>query len=75
MSLFAQEAGERMLFSLYYNTSLFSEETIRWYTRYFKEVVSCAAAKPGTPLYGIGNLTEEEKNVRIAQLTNDLEYE
>ncbi|MCP5052699.1 MAG: AMP-binding protein, partial [bacterium] len=63
LTLNADEAGDRLYFSLEYCTRLFNEETVRRFARYFREILAQLAMlkDPGIPLCEIDILSAEEK--------------
>ncbi|UCH94256.1 MAG: amino acid adenylation domain-containing protein [Candidatus Aminicenantes bacterium] len=70
ITLSVSEAGEDLVFSLEYSTTLFKKETIKRFIRYFNRVVSVIAREPGIKLGQIEIISEEERK-QVLETFND----
>lgn len=69
MTLSGIEIDGRLLFVIEYCTKLFKRETIEYFIRYFKNILSFILEAPATPLKDIEFMDEEEKK-RILDIYN-----
>ncbi|MCP5108557.1 MAG: amino acid adenylation domain-containing protein, partial [bacterium] len=70
MTLYSLVFGDSISCTIEYGTSLFKEETIRRFTRYFRQVVSTVCASPHLRISEIDIVPEEEKAWILSQLTD-----
>jgi amino acid adenylation domain-containing protein len=61
LNLNGYEERERLRFSFEYSTALFTEETIRRFTGYFRELVSLVSADPHQEISRVEILTDQER--------------
>ncbi|MCP5102468.1 MAG: AMP-binding protein, partial [bacterium] len=70
MTLYSFVFGDRISCIMEYGTSLFKEETIRRFIRYFRQVVSTVTASPQLRITEIDIVPGEEKAWLLSQLTD-----
>ena len=73
LTLWAFETGEILNFAIEYSTKLFKEETIEWFARHFKDILSFFAANPGEKLSEIRMIFDKERNEILSQFSGNLE--
>jgi hypothetical protein len=69
------ESKQGLTFIVEYCTRLFKEETIEWFIRDFKYIVSSVLDNPDKKLSEIEIISEEEKNQILYQFNDELENE
>jgi acyl carrier protein len=62
ITLTVREVGERLVFSIEYDTFLFKKETIQRFIHFFNVIISSVIKNPGIRLSDIDLLTEEDKS-------------
>jgi amino acid adenylation domain-containing protein len=75
LNLLCYDSEKQMRFTLQYNTSLFSEETIQLFVTHFKGTLNTLLKNPGKKISEISILSGEEENMLMDQMTDDLEDE
>ncbi len=72
LALVVLKSPHLLTLSIEYSTELFKKETIRWFTEYFREIVTMIVNNPHQKLSEIGKATEEEKMKKLSLFADDL---
>jgi hypothetical protein len=75
LSLYAALVKDKLLFTFQYCTKLFQEDTIKIFSRYFKQIVSSVLENPEKPLCEIDVVSEKKSSVLRYMMSDDLENE
>jgi amino acid adenylation domain-containing protein len=75
MTLFAKDAGKKLLFFIEYSTALFKKETVQWFATFFKEILKTVSRNPAGKLAEIMEMPEERKKTILDQLNQELNRE
>jgi hypothetical protein len=73
MNWLGMETGEELCFDIEYSTTLFKQQTIENFTRYFKRIVSTVLANPDTRIKEIPIISRGEEKKIIAEIREDQE--
>jgi amino acid adenylation domain-containing protein len=74
-SLYAEEVGHELLFSVTYGEKLFTPATITLIIDYFKTILSSVIKNPGQTLSDINVIPMERRTAILSRLNTDLESE
>lgn len=69
--LLGREEGDGINFSAEYSTALFKEETVRAFTRYYRQIISHILEEPGEKIKDIELVSAEEKDKILSAIRED----